>query len=104
MAYRVKISTRAKWDLAGIYRFIRAERSELALKWYRGLRDAMQSLKENPSWCQLTPEDTHFRHLLYGRNTNVYRVIFRIKEVPKLVEILHIRHGAQRPFTSADLN
>ena len=104
MAYRVKISDRAKWDLSGIYRFIRAERSELAFRWYLGLRDAIQSLKENPSRCTPTPEDKLYRHLLYGRNTDVYRVVFKIIEAPKLVEIVHIRHGAQRPLTSADLN
>ncbi len=33
-----------------------------------------------------------------------YRVIFRVVEKPKRVEIVHIRHGARRPFTAADLN
>lgn len=104
MAYVIRISPRAKWDLAGIYRQIRAERSELALKWYRALKQAMQSLSENPGRCQATPEDPQLRHLLHGRRADMYRVIFRINELPKRVEVIHIRHGAQRPFTSTDLH
>jgi len=32
--------------------------------------------------------------LLYGHKPHIYRVIYRILERPKHVEVLHIRHGA----------
>jgi plasmid stabilization system protein ParE len=104
MAYRVKIHARAKRDLAAIYRQIRAEHSDPAFLWFLGLKQAMRSLAENPRRCPVTPEDPGLRHLLYGRSLNVYRVIYQIFERPARVEIIHIRHGAQQPFTAADLN
>jgi plasmid stabilization system protein ParE len=33
----------------------------------------------------------------------VYRVIYRIMEKQKQVDVLHIRHGAQREFKSEEL-
>jgi len=104
MAYRIKISPRAEWDLAWIYHQIRPERSELALKWHRGLRQAIRGLSENPERCPMTPEDPTLRHLLYGKSPYVYRTFFRIGKKRRHVEVIHIRHGAQRPFTPADLN
>jgi hypothetical protein len=40
MAYVVNITSRAERDLAHLYRKINAEYSDLALKWYRGLKGA----------------------------------------------------------------
>jgi len=36
--------------------------------------------------------------LLYGHKPHIYRVIYRILERPKQVEVLHIRHGAMDQF------
>ena len=102
MAYRVRILPRAEKDLDAIYKRIRAPLSEPAARWFDGLVEAVHTLRINPERCPVTPEDQGFRHLLYGRVPDVYRVIFRI--LPKRVVIAHIRHGAQRPFTPADLN
>jgi hypothetical protein len=41
------------------------------------------------------------RHLLYGHKPNVYRVIYRIVEKQKHIQVLHIRHGARRPFKAS---
>ena len=104
MEYEVSFSRRAEIDLDLLFLKIDAENSEAALKWYLGLREAVLSLDMNPSRCPVTPESKSHRHLLYGRRADMYRVIFRIFERTKEVVIMHIRHGAQRPFTSADLH
>jgi len=104
MAYRVKVSPRSQLDLAIIYRSIRAEHSDLALRWFKGLKEAMQTLCVNPERCPHTPENPALRHLLYGKKPHVYRIIFRILDDPKQVEVIHIRHGAQSPFTGPELN
>ena len=101
MAYLVKITPRAQRDLGAIYRAKNAEQSDLALKWYRGLRDAIFSLEEQPSRCQETPESGKLRHLLYGNKPNFYRIIYRILERQKVVEVLHLRHGARKKFKSS---
>src|SRR4029077_9158870 len=90
----------AERDLAGIYEEIHAEQTDTALTWYRGLKEAMLSLHEHPARCSVTPETDRLRHLLYGRKPHIYRVIYRVLEKQKEVEMLHIRHGARRTFSS----
>lgn len=103
MACLVNISARAQRDLAQIYRRINAEDSDAALKWYRGFRQAILSLEEQPNRCPVTPEKDKLRHLLYGNKPHVYRAIFRVVERQKQVDVLHIRHGARHGFKGSDV-
>jgi len=103
MAYVVDISFRAERDLAQLYRQIDAEYSDAALKWYRGLKQAILSLEEQPNRCPVTRQRDKLRHLLYGRKPHIYRVIFRVLEKQKRVEVLHIRHGARQRLDPSDL-
>jgi plasmid stabilization system protein ParE len=102
-AYLVKIAARAERDFASLYEEINAESSGAAPKWYAGLKEAVLSLEEMPNRCPLTPENARLRHLLYGHKLNVYRVIYRVLEKQKRVEVLHIRHGARRRLKASDL-
>ena len=104
MAYRVKITPRAERDLLLLYYRIDARSSQAALVWYRGLRQAIRSLRANPRRSPVTPENEDFRHLLYGHKPHVYRVIYRVTERYKQVDILHIRHGAQHEFKRSDVS
>jgi toxin ParE1/3/4 len=103
MAYLVKTTSRSERDLANLYREINAEHSDAALKWYRGLKAAVLSLEEQPNRCPVTPENDKYRHLLYGNKPHIYRVIFRVLEKQKRVEVLHIRHGARKRTKASDL-
>lgn len=103
MAYVVNITSRAERDLAHLYRKINAEYSDLALKWYRGLREAILSLEEQPNRCPVTRKSDKLRPLFYGHKPHIYRVIYRVLEKQKLVEVLHIRHGARRKLKPSDL-
>ena len=47
MAYLVNITSRAERDLAHLYRQINAEYSAAALKWYKGLKEAILSLQDS---------------------------------------------------------
>jgi plasmid stabilization system protein ParE len=97
MAYLVSVSVRAERDFASLYEEIDAEHSDAALEWYRGLKDAILSLSEHPKRCPRTPEDSRLHHLLYGNQPHIYRVIYRIREKQRQVDVVHIRHGARRP-------
>jgi len=100
MAYRVNLTARAGRDLEQLFEDIHARDSRAALAWYEGLKEAILSLQGHPQRCPVAPEDKRLRHLLYGHKPHIYRVIYRILEGPKQVEILHIRHGARRPRKS----
>ncbi len=98
MAYLVSLSARARRDLAQIYRRINADNSEAALRWYRGLREAILSLEEQPNRSPVTPENDKLRHLLYGTRPHIYRAIYHVVERQERVDVLHIRHGARAEF------
>ena len=102
-AYEVRIAARAWRDLAELFEEIHAEDSEAALKWYLGLTDSVLTLENLPDRCPATPENPKLRHLLYGRKPHVYRVIYRVTEKNKRVNVLHIRHGARMRFNESDV-
>jgi len=103
MAYLVNITSRAERDLADLYRRINAEHSDAALEWYLGLKEAILSLEEQPNRCPVTRKNDKLRHLLYGHKTHIFRVIYRVLERQKHVDVLHIRHGARRKLKTSDL-
>jgi len=74
-----------------------------AQRWYGGLKQAILSLALRPNRCPATGEDKRLKHLLYGYKPHIYRVIYRVNERPKHVDVLHIRHGARRKFRASDL-
>jgi hypothetical protein len=51
----------------------------------------------------VTPENDKLRHLLYGNKPHIYRAIYRVAEKQRLVDVLHIRHGARGGFKGADV-
>jgi plasmid stabilization system protein ParE len=103
MAYLVNITARAERDLEALYVEIHAEDSEAALKWYLGLHEAILTLERLPNRCPVTRENPQLRHLLYGRKPHIYRVIYRVLEMQKRVDVLHIRHGARKDFPATGL-
>lgn len=99
MAFRVRISAKAKRDLNVILAWLLSqEAGETGLRWFQGLREAVASLAHFPERCALAPENAAFpfpvRQLLYGRKLHRYRVLFTIEG--DTVSILHIRHGRQQ--------
>ncbi len=103
MTYLVNVTVRAERDLALIFHAIGAEHSDAAVKWYRGLKEAILSLEEQPNRCPETPENPKLRHLLYGHKPHVYRVIYCVTEKSKQVDVLHIRHGARQRFKRSEV-
>jgi toxin ParE1/3/4 len=103
MAYVVKITPNAEHDLARLYEQINAAYSETALQWYRGVKEAILSLENQPNRCPITRKKDKLRSLFYGRKPYVYILIFRVLERQKQIELLHIRHGARQRFDSSDL-
>ena len=101
MAYLVRIAARAERDLSRLCEAINAPDSAAAKRWYRGLKRAILSLDTHPKRCPATPENKNLRHLPYGHKPHVYRVIYLVHEKQKRVDVLHIRHGARRPFRDA---
>lgn len=103
MAWLVKIAARAQRDLAQLYEDMDASDEGAAQKWYRGLRDAILTLEEMPQRCPVVRQKNKIRQLLYGHKPHVYLVLYRIREKQREVDVLHVRHGARRPFSATKL-
>lgn len=103
MAYRVNLTSRAQRDLILLVDDIHADTSDAAARWYAGLKVAILSLERNPNRCSIARENKAVRHLLYGHKPHIYRVIYRVREKAKQVDVLHIRHGARRSFKARDI-
>jgi toxin ParE1/3/4 len=89
---------RAQRDLFSLYHRIGARSSDAAFTWYRGLSKSIRTLRDNPRRSPVTPENPSLRHLLYGKKPHISRVIYRVVESQKEVDILHVGHGAQQGF------
>jgi plasmid stabilization system protein ParE len=108
MSYRLEISSDARQQLVDIANWYR-ERSgsvEVAASWHDGFLVALQSLCDNPESCPLAQESDAFsfelRELHYGSGrAPTHRALFRIQG--DMVEVLAIRHFAQRAITPDDL-
>ncbi len=64
-----------------------------ALKWYQDIEDRIYTLDENPERCPVADEsrfhDYEIRNLIFGN----YRILYRLQG--DIVQILHVKHGAQ---------
>jgi plasmid stabilization system protein ParE len=101
MAFRVNLTAEADHDLDAILEWLMAQQAgETGLRWFRGLKDTLESLRELPHRCSFAPENVEFpfevRQILYGRKPHQYRVLFTI-EVDTVI-VLHIRHGRRLPL------
>lgn len=60
-----------------------------------------------PMRCPVIPEslllESELRHLIIGKKSAVYRIVFRVDEVNQEVHILSIRHGARGDLALDDL-
>ena len=99
MGFRVKQAEQADYDLDVILEWLLAqEAGDAGLRWFRKLKESIDSLAEMPKRCMLAPENAEFpfevRQLLYGHKPHQYRVLFTIEA--ETVVVLHIRHGRRR--------
>src|SRR5947209_7512491 len=100
MIDRVILQPRAERDLQEAARWIRdqSRSADTALRWLRGIRAKIDSLKTNPQRCPIDPDSEAYgeevRVLLYGKRRGIYRVLFAIRGDE--VRVLTVRHSARR--------
>jgi plasmid stabilization system protein ParE len=104
MAFRVETTAQADEDARSILEWLVTQNAgDTGIRWFLALEDAIASLTELPQRCPLAPENAEFPfevpHLLYGRKSHVYRILFSIEN--NTVYILHIRHSRRRPLTES---
>lgn len=104
MAYLVELSRTAEAEVLEAFVWKGERSASAANQWYNGMMTALASLEDNPKRCPLAPDNDAFpeevHQLLYGKRRDVYRILFSIRGVT--VYVLHVRHGAQKPFSASD--
>jgi plasmid stabilization system protein ParE len=111
MAFRVEISPRAFQDLDEIAQYIQENGSfEQAEKWFDGMIDAIQNLKEMPKRCPVADESEELgqevRLLLHGTRNHRYRVYYSVQQRTRstgTVHVFHVRHWARRSLSRHQL-
>jgi plasmid stabilization system protein ParE len=110
MTYHVEVSSEADQILRECAQWYRDRSGSQAVaeKWYNGFLDVLESLQNDPERHPFAPENGEFpyeiRELTYGSGRRkTHRAIFRIWEEARIVEIMTIRHSAQRRIKPGDL-
>jgi len=101
MPYLVRLADRALRDMEAIYEFIEADTSEKAFAWFHDLAETIYSLERFPERGARVPESKNLRQLLFGKKPNTYRIIFALDKRNRVVNVLHIRHGARAALPPA---
>jgi plasmid stabilization system protein ParE len=105
--YRLEIAEPAQADIQANYDWWRLHRSEeQAHRWYRGMHEAIRSLRQAATRCPQAPESelhpSGLRQLLFGIGRRpTHRIVFTLEE--NMVRIVRVRHASQRDLQSGDL-
>jgi plasmid stabilization system protein ParE len=100
MRFQVELTAEAEREANAILEWLLSQGAgDTGVRWFSALTDAIESLANSPQRCSFAPENYLFpfevRQLLYGRASQVYRILFTIER--ETVYILHIRHGRRQP-------
>ena len=98
MPYLVRLTDRALRDLEAIYEFIEATTSERGFAWFNELVEAIYSLERLAERGVVVPEQKKLRQLLFGKKPDTYGIIYTVHKHNRVVNVLHIRHGARDAF------
>ncbi len=109
MKYSVRISAEADRQLFESAKWYATQDREVGETWYNGFKTAIASLAENPQRCGLAHENEAFPFqifaLHYGSGRRkTHRAVFRVDgQTVEVVEVLAIRHHAQRDLHPEDI-
>ena len=109
MVFEVLVADEAVADLSAITGFIRDNGSPLeANRWLEAIAARIASLRSMPERCPMALTEyrlgVEVRVLQHGSRNRAYRIYFTIARRPRgVVQVLHVRHWARRPFTAVEL-
>lgn len=110
MKYKVELTSIAEADAYAAFRYLRELAPKSADIWLANLFQAIFSLEEMPNRCPLISEAEELgapiRHLLFGKDSGLYRILFDIQENSKeisQVRVLRIWHGSRDKLTLKDI-
>ena len=100
MKYLVRMTARSLRDVEAIYIHVEADAFQHAFAWFNRLANAIYSSERFPFRGQIIPENKRLRHLLFGKQPHLYRIIYAADKRHHVVNVLHIRHGVRRALSA----
>ncbi len=105
MKFRVEVTESAQAQIEKYYDWYQENIPSFATPWLSKLFEALDTLRQFPNRCPLSPEHDEFREevrqLLYGKRRNAYRILFTVQD--DIVYVLHIRHHAEARLTAEEI-
>lgn len=95
MAYKVVVMPRAEADLEEAHAFIALDSVPRAEKWLSEALDLILSLRDQPGRFSMVPEYEKLGRHIHDALHYSHRVVFRIREEEKRVEVLRVWHCAR---------
>ncbi|MBU0988788.1 MAG: type II toxin-antitoxin system RelE/ParE family toxin, partial [Proteobacteria bacterium] len=90
---KIRWTEKASSNLEGIFEYISRDSRLYAARYVRALIAATKRLETMPRSGRVVPEfeDPELREVIYGN----YRIVYRVAETNKDIEILAVVHGAR---------
>src|SRR4051812_48561332 len=107
MSHTVVIERRAQTDILLNSQQIESNRSfSAAMRWFDGIRRAIDSLSNQPDRFPLADEADELgfelRMMIHGRKRQVFRILFVVDG--SLVHVLRVRHASQDRISFDELS
>lgn len=99
MEYQINFSEEAEHELDRAYLYYSKISPDTAIRWFRGIHAAIDTLSMFPGRCPLAFEDENYpenevRLLLYGKRRTTNCILYTIFPADTSVRILHVYYGA----------
>lgn len=104
--FRIEIMPLATEDIISAGIWIEERNPPAAARWLTKTEAEIHGLRRFPARCPLAPEAADVGQDIYqlvvGKRRGRYRVLYRIKENEKLVQVLRVVHGMRETLTAVD--
>ena len=102
--YKITVSPAARVDILDAASYIQQTRSELeSLRWKNALTRAIRSLEEMPHRCPKAAESDDIGLEIRALTHHPHRILFRVAEDRKTVEIMCVYHEKREPLTPENI-
>lgn len=108
MAFKIEVTEPAEKDLFDTFALIREVAPHAAKVWIERFYSAIQTLSSMPDRCPIAPEadevGKEIRHLIFGRKSSCFRIIFDISQSNSTVRILRVWRSSRDRIKETDLD
>lgn len=97
-AYRILLAKQAASDLERIFGYVASQAPDAAPALVRKVLDSVENLRTFPHRTVVDGQSARVPHPVRSLPCESYMVYFRVLDAQRVVRIVRVRHGAQRPL------